>query len=201
MCTISGSEVLTSGETFFIGKITILRSENILKFQPPCVLGFVVDYSTLAMNYTTEERMKWHVEQLFGRDNIMFDTVASYNPKPNRIGYVYHNTCKLCGHVTAREQRTNLLYVCSGCYREWDKETNTILMPSNVKRIAFARKNSKLVLPGDTVEEPTEEPTEEPVEEPSEDIPVVETRTFTHVKIPVGQYFLFGDYIIEVVPE
>jgi hypothetical protein len=97
------------------------------------------------------EYMKSHVVKHFGRDNIMFDCVADYSPR--RIGYVYHLTCKLCGHVTRREQRTKMFFVCGGCYREWDKEEDEIIMPNNDTRVALARRNGKLDLPCDDVVE------------------------------------------------
>lgn len=147
------------------------------------------------------EYMKSHVVKHFGQNNIMFDCVADYNPM--RVGYVYNITCKLCGHITKREQRTKMFFVCGGCYREWDKEEDEIIMPNNDARVALARKNGKLVLPCDPVEPVSEDEDVEsvsvgvtPIVSPQIDIAV---RTFTHVILQPGQFYQIGDYIFEYV--
>lgn len=142
----------------------------------------------------SDAKLKWHVDKLFGRNNIMFECVAERNQKPNRMGCVYNITCKLCGHVTKREQRTKMLFVCGGCYREWDKEEDEILMPNNNARISLARKNGKLVLPCDDVSEDAVDVA--PIVSPEIDVSV---RTFTHVVLRPGQFYQIGDYVFEYV--
>jgi hypothetical protein len=147
-------------------------------------------------------RMKKHVEKYFGRNNIMFDCVIDTNVRTNRTGFAYNNTCKLCGHVTRREQRTKTFFVCSGCYREWDRDTNEILLPNSKMRVALARKNGKLVLPCDEISEDEDEDVEPvsadvaPIVSPDVGVTV---RTFTHVILRPGQFYQIGDMIFEYV--
>ena len=101
--------------------------------------------------YEREKKRSGHLYHLFGNNNIMFDCVASETYERGLYPcnkYFYTLTCKLCQHVTKRYQKTNL-YLCSGCYREWDRETNTIKKPNNPSRVALAKKNGKLELPCD----------------------------------------------------
>ena len=135
------------------------------------------DEENKRLNDEYEAKLAVYKKKLFGDNNIMFDS----NIKPtggNSFGssYTYTQTCKLCTHVTVRVNKGNL-YLCSGCYREWDPETNTIIKPNNPIRIGKARYNKKLVLPCDE---------EEPVVEPC---PKVEKVTMSVVRMKPGQSF------------
>jgi hypothetical protein len=49
-------------------------------------------------------------------------------------------------------------FLCSGCYREYDPKTDSIIKPSNLQRQRLAKRNGKLVLPCDSVVEPVAKP-------------------------------------------
>ena len=89
------------------------------------------------------------ITSLFGEDNIMFHTKVSLKQVGSaKFTYQFELTCKLCDHVTTRVGKTNI-HLCSGCYREWDRETDTIKKPSNGNRLGRAKRNGKDVLPCD----------------------------------------------------
>ena len=156
------------------------------------------------MRMSHDARIKHAKEtrKVFGDDNVMFDVGLALNNRDYDTSYYYGLTCKLCGHFTERYKRDR--WLCAGCYREWDPETDSIIKPSNRSRRVLAKANGKLVLPCDRVEETPIEPIVEPVPEKvviTIDLPPIDiaVREFTHVKLQKGQVYQIGDYIFEAV--
>ena len=137
-----------------------------------------------------QNKLKGMVYHLFGENNIMFDCeiTAGLSRFQNRAAYTYTMTCKLCLHVTKRTQKTNL-YLCAGCYREWDPETNTILKPSNPTRVSRAKENGKLVLPCDESEEETSPQPDTPKPTPPCENPIIREVTMKIVELGPGESF------------
>ena len=139
-----------------------------------------------------QDKLKGKAHKLFGKNNIMFDCVITERDNKSHFNdlsaYTYTITCKLCQHVTKRDQKSNL-YLCSGCNREWIPETNTILKPSNQLRINRAKENGKLVLPCDEEEIENDAPKATP---PCEN-PAVKEVTMKIVELGPGQTYYHAE--------